>query len=261
MLNEIRNRLRRSLLNTSHFRRFAVAYCAHNALLPQVMTRYDSKKLREELFLPASEEGAQLNQDVFALIANRFQPGFFVEIGANDGYTLSNTLFLENQFGWTGLLVEANPSYLGRLGTRSAKVVNKAVAAQKGTVEFIAAGLYGGIASSLQSAHADKTRGAQRISVETATLDEIFMECGVPARMEFISIDVEGGEIPILEQLCASKYRFKSGCIEHGLRPGDLEAFKRMLNHSGYRDVWLSQTMQDLYFMDESWHANARHPQ
>ena len=35
--------------------------------------------------------------------------GFFVEAGAYDGYTLSNSLFFELYRGWKGLLVEANP--------------------------------------------------------------------------------------------------------------------------------------------------------
>ena len=37
------------------------------------------------------------------------QGGFFVEAGAFDGETHSNTLFLEQQRGWSGVLVEANP--------------------------------------------------------------------------------------------------------------------------------------------------------
>jgi hypothetical protein len=36
--------------------------------------------------------------------------GFFVDIGAGDGMTGSNTLWLERQHGWTGLLVEADPA-------------------------------------------------------------------------------------------------------------------------------------------------------
>lgn len=44
--------------------------------------------------------------------------GFFVEAGALDGEKGSNTLWLELELGWTGLLVEPDPSYY-------AKVVNK----------------------------------------------------------------------------------------------------------------------------------------
>jgi hypothetical protein len=35
--------------------------------------------------------------------------GTFIEIGGYDGEMFSNTLFLEKERGWTGLLVEANP--------------------------------------------------------------------------------------------------------------------------------------------------------
>ena len=34
--------------------------------------------------------------------------GFFIEAGAYDGLFQSNTLYLENQRNWTGLLVEPN---------------------------------------------------------------------------------------------------------------------------------------------------------
>ena len=35
--------------------------------------------------------------------------GFFVECGALDGETRSNTLFFERERGWSGLLIEADP--------------------------------------------------------------------------------------------------------------------------------------------------------
>jgi len=43
------------------------------------------------------------------------EPGIFVEIGANNGLTGSNTLLLERCFGWTGLLIEANPDTFHKL--------------------------------------------------------------------------------------------------------------------------------------------------
>lgn len=42
--------------------------------------RTPSKSLREMFELPFSKHVSQLNQDFFALLFNRFRPGFFVEI-------------------------------------------------------------------------------------------------------------------------------------------------------------------------------------
>lgn len=41
--------------------------------------------------------------------------GFFVEIGAHDGQNLSNTLWLERQHLWSGLLIEANSDLCQKL--------------------------------------------------------------------------------------------------------------------------------------------------
>lgn len=41
--------------------------------------------------------------------------GFFFEAGALDGEFLSNTLFLERNLGWTGILVEPGPSSFQKL--------------------------------------------------------------------------------------------------------------------------------------------------
>lgn len=44
--------------------------------------------------------------------------GFFLEAGALDGEFISNTLYLERELGWTGLLVEAdNTLYSALTGT------------------------------------------------------------------------------------------------------------------------------------------------
>ena len=47
--------------------------------------------------------------------------GFFVEAGALDGERLSNTLWLERELGWTGLLIEPNPVNYRNLVTKQRK--------------------------------------------------------------------------------------------------------------------------------------------
>ena len=56
-------------------------------------------------------------------------PGTFVELGALDGVTGSNTILLERCFGWNGLLIEANPGNYDRLIRGSQRAATKTHAA------------------------------------------------------------------------------------------------------------------------------------
>ena len=59
------------------------------------------------------------------------RPGTFVEIGALDGHTYSNTRVLNKCHGWNGLLVEANlknyQDLLRRMDRPSVRVIHSAV--------------------------------------------------------------------------------------------------------------------------------------
>ncbi len=164
---------RNIICNAAVFRRPSVAYCSDNSLFPSVFTRTTSSELRRFLALPESDYATQLNQDIFALLVNRFKSGYFLEIGANDGFTLSNTIYLEEQFGWSGLLIEANPKYRDRLANRKAQSKIIAVTEHEGSYEFTDAGLYGGITDRIDATHKKRTRGASIIAVRGTTLKNI----------------------------------------------------------------------------------------
>ena len=60
-----------------------------------------------------------LDKKLIAVIGDR--PGYFVELGANDGISQSNTKHLELFHGWRGVLVEPYPGNFNKLSkTRSA---------------------------------------------------------------------------------------------------------------------------------------------
>ena len=55
---------------------------------------------------------SQVAQDTFLdkmVFKEKVKEGFFLEAGAIDFVTHSNTLWFEQKHGWTGALVEANP--------------------------------------------------------------------------------------------------------------------------------------------------------
>jgi hypothetical protein len=52
---------------------------------------------------------SEIFQDIFVLtVAREKRNGLFVEFGAGDGVSSSNTHMLEKEFGWTGILAEPN---------------------------------------------------------------------------------------------------------------------------------------------------------
>ena len=54
---------------------------------------------------------SQLNQDIFVDTVLQQRSGFFIEAGCGDGYTLSNTLALE-EIGWNGILIDIDKDLL-----------------------------------------------------------------------------------------------------------------------------------------------------
>ncbi len=249
---QMKKLIRKRFVQVRMLKRPSVRYSIENKLLPSIFSMTPSNTIREMFHLPSSEYHTQLNQDLFALLVNQFRAGFFLEIGANDGFTLSNTIYLEENFGWTGILVEANKKYTSSLLKRkNSVVVNKAISSQKGKAEFVDAGLYGGLKDNLDESHSVYTKNAACITVDCIELQEILNENQVPEQIDFISVDVEGGEIPIVEQMISVNRRFKCGCIEYNNRKDDYLRIVALLKSADYKVAWENQTGQDLFFVDD----------
>ena len=60
-----------------------------------------------------------LNFLIFSFWNSTTNSGFFIEAGASGGEVLSNTLYFEKKFNWTGLLVEPNPYWWKELKSKN----------------------------------------------------------------------------------------------------------------------------------------------
>lgn len=161
-----------------------------------------------------------------------FDGGFFVELGANDGLFQSNTWYYEAQRGWRGVLVEPAPNlFLDCRRNRSASnhIACAACVAFGYPGEFVrivysnAMSVSLGIETDLADplAHAELGRQFLRegetvfaFGAVARPLNDILAEANAPLTIDFLSLDVEGGEIEVLRGVDHNRYRFRYMLIE-----------------------------------------------
>lgn len=159
-------------------------------------------------------------------------PKWYVEAGANDGISQSNTKALELFDQWSGVLIEPIPATFAKL-VRNRKArncfINCALVSDGykfGHVRLIYSNLMStavGLKSDIQDPEAHARSGAgflkpgeevYSIEAPARTLTSILDECAAPARMGLLSLDVEGAELEVLEGLNLEQYRFDFILIE-----------------------------------------------
>ncbi len=156
--------------------------------------------------------------------------GFFVEAGAHDGVTFSNTYYLEKIKGWRGILVEPIGELAARCEVRRkrSRVVQAALVAsdypdktiriRHASLMSVVEGAYGN--PGRMEAHAELGRTIQGLeqipefAVPARTLTAILEESGAPPVFELLSLDVEGYEVEALKGLDLERYRPEFICIE-----------------------------------------------
>jgi FkbM family methyltransferase len=129
--------------------------------------------------------------------------GFYVEVGAYDGVNLSNTYHFE-QSGWTGILVEPDPEMAERCRRERPRSTTFQCAAGEDAGEISFFKVAGGevySTTSLSAAHRERLDRMglawREVRVAVRTLDSILEEARA-SRVDFVSIDVEGGELAVL---------------------------------------------------------------
>jgi FkbM family methyltransferase len=240
-----------------------------------------AKEIYADVFSPQRfERGyqSQMGQDLFL---NRWifkdrGPGVFVDVGAFDGELGSNTAFFEKRLGWTGVAFEPNPPEFTALRrTRSCRAIQGCAYNRDGEVSFLAlsekegrpraeqlrpppnltsmaldprhgAVMLSGIREHIGSLErVDRLRelrdlGQDLITVPCYRIDSVLDEIGVRT-VDYLTVDVEGAELEVLEGIAFSKVRVNVIGVESSPRFPDMY---RLLTEAGFE-------YQGLLFFDE----------
>jgi hypothetical protein len=182
----------------------------------------------------------QHGQDVAVAKFFDFSPnGFFVDLAANDAVWASNTFMLEQNLGWKGICIEANPIYWYRLSFRNCHAVG-AIVGGKDNIEVNVtlasdriAGPYGGIVGNDMDNKGSNKKALKHAEPRyTASLQSILKKFNAPSMIDYLSLDVEGAELFIMKDFPFSEYKFKVLTIE---RPKD--QLLALLQRHGYQKL------------------------
>jgi len=171
---------------------------------------------------------SQLMQDKFVDdYLNQKENGFFIEIGAHDGISCSNTLFFEEFRNWQGVCIEPGIEEFKKLNEkRKSHNIHACISDYDGESEFTYIEGYSmmlsGLSESYNRAHEDRINRevshhggiVNKIKMPVFKLQTILDQMNV-SYVDYCSIDTEGSEFNIIKSIDFDKTHISIFSIEN----------------------------------------------
>ena len=189
---------------------------------------------------------------------------FFIEAGAHDGVTQSNTLKLEKEFGWSGLLIEAGWNLVQKCKiNRSAPVEYTALVNKNYNKSTICGNFLSDSPISSIDTPPDyflnnellitefKDRASKyQIEVPANTLDTVLLKYNIQ-HIDFFSLDIEGYELDILKDFDFNKFSINILLVETANRPFYQNLTRDYLDNRGFKFIKQITGNDDLFIRKE----------
>ena len=211
----------------------------------------------QKMFSPA-----QLCQDLFVSYFTELKKdGFFVEFGATDGITLSNTFIFEKYCNWNGILAEPLSTWHDNLFKNRKCIIDKRCVFSKSNLKKNFVNTYempelSGLENELHIAdfNAEARKKKEIVTVDTVTLEDLLKEHKAPEKIDYLSIDTEGSEYLILENFNFKLYEISIITIEHNFIDDLRNKIKSLLEKNNFVRVF-----EKISRMDD-WYVNKNNP-
>jgi len=177
------------------------------------------------------------------LLFKKKQNGIFVDIGANDGKTISNTYYFEKKLNWTGICFEPLDEAYKKLQTNRSSINIHGCAFNKTCTDiFYSISGYGEMLSGLKSQYDDRhlERIERTIAEHGGEIKKIEVNCydvnetlknNNFYKIDFISLDTEGGELNILQAIDFDSFKITAIVVENNYND---DSIKNFMFNKGY---------------------------
>lgn len=210
---------------------------------------------------------SQCNQDQFLneIVFKNKKNGVFVDIGAHNGVTFSNSYFFENELDWTGLCVEANPTVFDDLKkSRKSTCINCCIVPfEKMDLHFLKISGYPNMLSGIYEFYDPRhlTRiqnelnqfggSCELISLPSATVNDLLQKYSI-STVDFLSLDIEGGELDILKSIDYKTFDIKAITVENAYSDKNFEVFMKSRGYILFKNLGHDQLFIKNEFILES---------
>ena len=201
---------------------------------------------------------SQLFQDLFVVFFLKGKRnGFFVEFGATNGVDLSNTLNLERDFEWKGILAEPARGWHSALrANRQAAIDTRCVWFETGaklqfkeTDERELSTLNDLVDKDFN--RENRLKGTT-YSVDTVSLNDLLRLHNSPREIDYLSIDTEGSELVILQAFDFSNFDIKIITVEHNFCEPDRQQIHQLLSGKGFVRIFEHFSRFDDWYIQRS---------
>ena len=206
---------------------------------------------------------SQLFQDLFVLyLLGKKREGKYLEFGATNGIELSNSLLLEKEFDWNGVLAEPSPQWQTQLRENrpNSQLLSECIYSETGkNIDFFVSkeGVYSTIEefreSDIESIPINtKIRNEQgySIKVPTISLNDVFIKYFNGERIDYMSVDTEGSEFLILSNFNFDKYGPKIVTVEHNFTSSE-KKLDSLFKENKYKRMFAPHTQFDAWYVRE----------
>ena len=236
----------------------------HTALIKEALVAEEQKLLSNFIESVGDKNKiikSQLFQDAFAsfIVGDLFDKTF-LEFGATDGISLSNSYMLENNFGWTGILAEPSPQWHEELKNNrpNTKIITDCIWKCSGEkLDFFVSDF--GVSSTLVDFKysdlstmpgntQERIKNGKVVKVETISINDVMEKHFNGDAPSYLSIDTEGSEYEILQSLDFEKYRPVVFTIEHNFTNLGSK-IDELMSSNGYVRVFRKITAFDAWYV------------
>lgn len=161
--------------------------------------------------------------------------GYFVDIGAANGITNSNSYALEKYLNWNGICVEPNHqarAFPSLKQNRQCICTDECIFSENGEIDFVARGrkfersgaYFNGATQEIRTLVNSGKHGTTKC--KTITLLELLSQYNAPTVIDYLSIDTEGAEWEILKNFDFSRYTFLTITVENNCADPNSDVYK-----------------------------------